>query len=587
METKSEQHEIPFINAPPPDWILFPSLFAMGIVAFLVLFRKSENKIGRARLATKEEVENSRKVAIDRLKKGDGVTLWINSPKVYKRNGDKIIFIPDRETIMFTDASRHIAACATTGGGKTKSVLNPLANSAVWQDIPIIALDYKGDKESFDNGTIAPTSEIAGFALSQGYEIFTIDPYGKDSYQLNLVNLGKDGNDASTFRVIASALTTNSMEMGEKKNIWDNAGAQIIQWAMMMARSLDQYQDLATVQKLLARLHQSPQSIRHAKITQYQQAAIDQFLGAVDSPETAASVIFTAMRVLGNLIIPEITNTFCRATTIPIILKPKQMLIFRVNPEHQTALVPIYAAALEVILSRNLYSGRNRGGLFLWDEAPQMRLPSAAKDMGVARDKNWVYALGLQGMGIMELEHGKEATKAIFENVNTLWIGKQASTDDAKKDSERFGKEDVNTKSKNSKGGTNTSPTQRDLITPQEFLGFRPGEGVIESPGISAEISDGKKKRVRVSVPYLSQIKISKREEKIIKVSTRKWLNYRKEVAKRIKSNPLAEEELLARQAFVLKLLPDPAGQKNTVKPLDPKQLWESIDAIQQEVTQF
>jgi hypothetical protein len=588
-ETKSEQHEIPFINAPPPDWVLYPSLFALGIVFIFYLLHNPQPKIGRARLLTSAELNKSQQKATKKLKDGDGITLWINSPKRYKKVGKRVIFIPDKKTILLPDANTHLAAISTTGAGKTRFILNRIAMSAGYQDYPIIAIDFKGDEERWkgDPGvtedTIAPFSEVAGFCLSRGYEIFTVDPFGKDSYGINVIKEARTPDDVATFKKVAAALSANSKALGEKRDIWDQSAELLLQAAMMMVRGFDEeYQDFATVQKVLARIHACPEAIRSAKINQYQQAAYDQYIGSLNAPETSASIIFTLMRIVAQFMTPEITHSFCRDTTIPILLKHKQAVVFRIHPEHQETMVPLVAAAVQLMMSRNLYAGLPIGGLFLWDEAPQMRLPSAAKDMAVARSKNWVYALGIQGKGIMELEHGKEQTKAIFENVNTTWTGKLASTEDQKKASERYGKEDVKAKSINSKGGNNTSQTQRDLISPQEFKGFRPGEGVIESPGFSAIISDGKKKREQVAIPYLTRITLSRREKRLMAQAKTRWLRYRKEVAKRIKYNPLTEEELQARQDYVLKMLPDPSESKNN-QQINPAQLWESIDAIQQE----
>ncbi|MGL5719507.1 MAG: type IV secretory system conjugative DNA transfer family protein [Alphaproteobacteria bacterium] len=581
----------PFLDQPPPDWIIYPSLFGLGVL-FLVFLMPKRAKIGRARLATQKEIRDATRRAFKNINKG-GVTLWVNSPKFCKRlkNG-KLLIVPDKETIAFPNASQHIAAIGTTGAGKTESFLNRLAFSAVWQDMPIIAVDAKSDEENYEEGRICPTSEIAGFALSRGYEIFPVDPFGKDSCQINLVKLLRDPEDIATAKQVATAFTANCRDLGEKQDIWDRSAAQLIQAGLMIARSLPEtdevsFQDLAMLHKILARVNECPESIKNAKITQYQQAAFDQFLGVVKSPETAASVIFTAMKILSQFISKEITNVFCRGTNIPIVLKPKQMLIFRVHPEHKETVVPLTAAALQVVLDRNVFSGRGIGGLFLWDEAPQMRLPPAPRVMGVARSKKWVYALGLQGRSIMELEHGKDQTNAIFDNINTLWIGKLADDKDAERYSKRFGKEDIKSFSKG-KGGTTTSVQQRDLVPIEEMVGQPPGAAIIVTPGVTGEVSDGKKKMKRTSIPYRLQIKLSRREKQLMKQAKKRWIAHRKVVSRKVKWNPLSNDDLLRRQNIALKILPK-TESKGTTKskpsiPAIPVDLWNSLEAIQQEI---
>lgn len=614
QHTEQPQQPISFLTQPPPDWVMYPSLFVLAIIALVYLANPSKNAIGRARMATKAEIKKSRDRTIKELDTQRGLTLWVGMPKTFERVGNKTIFVPDPQTVMFGNASEHLAAIATTGGGKTRYFLNRLGFSAIQQDKPIIALDMKGDEEvgiatpsqadplgwngadSTNKDDIAPTSELAGFALEHDYEVFTIAPFFPDSHCINPIALLKSPEDLATAGQLSEALIANCAGEHEKRDFFSKAGSRLIMADILMARGLAHGADLATCHKILARLNESPKSIQQAAVTQYQKSAYDQFLGAAKSAETAGSIVATAMDVFSRFIVPEITAVFCRKTNIPIVLKKKQMLIFRIDPRYASIVTPLVAACLEIIIDRNVYAGTGFGGLLLLDELPQIKLLNLPKLMGVARSKKWSIAFGTQGKSILEMSYGKTLAGAIFENTGTIWLGKQAETETAKAYSERFGKEDVKVKSKNTgKGGGGTdSQQQRDLVPTEELMQQPPGRAVVVTPSVSIMVKTEGKKEKRVSIPYRHQFKISKHELKAMASAKKTWLRSRNEAIPLRNPSPLTNEQLEAREKLALQLLPEPAEvltpikeakipTSNVANPVNPSELWKNINALQSE----
>ena len=600
----------------PDDLIMYPCIAMLILFAVLWLSNSNPRKnVGRARMATRSEVLKARAQTVTELDTQRGLTLWVGLPKTYAKMGDKTIFVPDRDTVLIPQASEHIGVCGTTGAGKTRFFLNRLAFSAVQQGLPIIALDMKGDEEvgiatpsqrdalgwQGDEGKkkdgIAPTSEIAGFALENDYEVFPVAPFFPDSLCLNPIHLirGPDHLAIPAAARVSGGLINNCAGPDDKKDFWSKAGQRIVMLTLLMVSELEHGADLATCHQILCRLNECPQSIHAMKISPYRKAVYAQFLALCKTSEAAASAISVAMDVLSRFVVPQLTAVFCRGTTVPIVLKPRQMVVFRVDPRYADIVTPLVAACLEAMIDRNVYAGTGFGGLLWLDELPQVKLLSLAKLIGVARSKLWSVAYGYQGKSILELAYGKNATEAIFENTGTRWVGKQAKNEGNKALAESFGKEDIKAKSRNTgKGGGGTvSDQQRDLVTVHELEQMPSGRAIVISPGVFREVTEpGAKKEKRVSVPFRHQFKIPRREIKAMESSKKTWLQFRGEQIARKKSSPLTNEQLEARAKLALSLLPEPekipaqtevpaTEQSPSTEPnLDLESLWRNVNAI-------
>ena len=619
MSQHTEQPTTPQFPALDSDVVLFPSMAALLLIALIYLANSGKRKaVGRARMATAAEVTQARKKVIKELDTQRGLTLWVGLPKTYAKVGDRTIFVPDRQTVMVPQASEHIGVCATTGGGKTRYFLRSLAFSACQLGLPIIAFDAKGDEEvdiatapqrdalGWDGtggrkkGDIAPTSEIAGFALEHDYEVFPLSPFFRDSLCLNPIHLvrGPDHLAIPAAARVSSGLINNCAAQDDKKDFWSKAGQRIIMLILLMVSELAYGADLATAFQMLVRLNECPQSIHSMQLSPYRRVVYGQFLALCKTAEAAASAISVAMDVLSRFVVPQLTAVFCRDTTVPIVLKQRQMILIRVDPRYADISIPLAAACLEELFARNVYAGTGFGGLLWLDEIPQVKLLTIAKTMGVARSKLWSVAYGYQGKNILELAYGKNATGAIFENTGTLWIGKQAKNDNNKFLAESFGKEDIKAKSKNTgkSGGGTISDNLRDLVTVHELEQQPTGRAIFISPGVYREVKEpGAKKEKRVSIPYRHQFKIPRHELRAMKSAKQTWLKYRGELIAKRKSSPLTDEQLEARAKLALKLLPEPIKEPTEQEESKPEQtqsqpgapdslnleeLWKNVEAI-------
>jgi type IV secretory pathway TraG/TraD family ATPase VirD4 len=565
--------------------------WGMLVILFVIAVLKFRNKdkggvVGRSRMATMKEVKDSEKLAIKVINEPREMTLWVGMPEQFSISpSGKIHLVPHKHTVILRKCNEHIMCWGGSGAGKSRYFLNPIARSAILLELAGIIVDLKGDEER--GAGVAPSSELAGFALEQGYEVFTIAPFFDDSHCLNIVQLLESPSDTATATTVGNAIVINGLAPGEKPNQWDESGGQLVAAGLLMSRSQAEGRgdDLAMTQKFIARLASDPKSIKSVKLGQYTKAAFEEFLSTADSPETAASVAFSALRMMSKILTPQITSVFCRGTNVPIVLKKKQLLIFRIDPQHEVVCLPLVSAAIEIVIKRNLYSGLSSGGFALLDELPQYRLPTLAKLAAVARSKNWAFIYGAQEENILEMSYGEAQTKAILGNCQTVALMRIAGIETAKKYSEALGKEDVKTKSntfgKNS--STTAQESQRDLVPTEEIQQQPTGRCILWTPTVEAVMSGGLPNEKRVRIPYRLQIKLPPTEENTRLRSIRTYRKYKPFRQARSVAKPLSERELEGRELLVEELLPPSKGYKKGSK--QEKDLQEELRDLYSEIS--
>jgi type IV secretory pathway TraG/TraD family ATPase VirD4 len=539
-----------------------PNLFGLGLMAIAwLLFHLWSNKnkggvVGRARFATSAEIRAGKAEAVATINDPYEMTLWIGMPDQFSISPEgKIHIVPNKNTVMLRNMNEHAIFWGSSGGGKSRFFLDPIARAALMLLLRGVIIDLKGDEER--KAIRAPSSHIAGFALAQGYEIFVVAPYFEDSRCMNIVRLLKDQDDITTALILSTALVTNGLALGEKPNNWDMSGAQLIAACMMVARGQPEGRgdDMATVQQILARLAADPDALSNANLTQQQKIAFSEYKASTRSPETAASVVFSALRMMGRLMASEITGVFCRGSEVPVVLGPKQLVIFRVDPKYQTVVLPIVSAIAEIMMERNIHDECEDGGFLLFDELPQYYLPSLPNKIVTARSKKWCILAAAQEENILEMRYGKDKAAAIVANCQTVGILRVTGNDTAKKFSEGFGKEDIGTKSKTNGKHTSTTDqeSQRDLVPIEELKQQKKGRCILESPTISSKES-GDDQRVRL--PYRLNVRLPRAEKIARKVSLQNWEKYRKIATARSTAKPLTDKDFRGRELLAEHLFP-------------------------------
>lgn len=561
---------IPFTSAPIPSFLKDPAILAsipitIIFIGLMILNKRtSKGVLAKAKFAGAAERRTARKLACKIMQKckHNEVAFFIGTPKgkeVYKDpDGKTILILPeDPQTVYIPNAQEMIFVVGAPGSGKSFSVTDPMMRSAVEQGHTVVAFDYKGYEES--DKDLAPTSKLAGYAKERGYQVYVIAPGSKESDTCNILDFLDDANDGQRAYQLANVLNQNFKLSGEggSSSFFTQAGNQLIQGILMLVKGSSKYADIALCHKVLA-LPNLSKRVATANLPQYQKVAFDNFLSSADSPETAGSIATTASIMFSRFMSPEILGVFGNKTSIPLDLKGRTLLIFRMDPQKEASTAPLMAALIHLIAYRNIFTKRTNPICFFLDEVSTIYLPSLSNLLNLGRSAGAIFCLAVQSIGLLEKAYGKQDTEAILGACKTQIVAQLNENRTAQYYSEQLGKEEIvyQQKSQSSgKGGGSTSRSDhqqtRSLIEIQELMQLLQGEVIVLNPGY--------RNRKNARIPYRTRINIPDRDIQSVKDAGKIWAQIKQEKIKNNASTPPTNEELAQRERLAEEMLPLPA----------------------------
>lgn len=527
----------------------------------------NKHKLARARWAGRGEKKTARKIACAQMekRKHNSVALYASSSKVEKplKAGDKyLIKIPESgDRLYFPDVQRGVLVCGATGYGKTYSLINPLLRAAFDQGFPVILYDLKYNqlKSPTSKEALGQTAKLAGYALERDYKVSILAPGFAESAIANPLDFLESEEDASMARQLAIAMNKNlKLSSGDKDSsnkFFSNAGDLLSQGIFQLAKGT-KYPDLLMCFALLS-LDNLTTRIQNADLNLWTRSAFAQFLSVASSPETAASIIGTALGLFTRFIIPELLSAFCGKTNLPLDLKERQLVIFGTDDERRDVVSPLIASVLHLLVTRNLAKQRRAPLVLSLDELPTIYLPSLASWLNQKREYGLVSILGLQNLAQLEESYGSETAEVIFTGCVTKCFFNTGSAEAGEKYSKYLGEEEVSNKrrSRNTggKGGASTSLSveisKRALFEPSQFNTLPEGKAVIISPGF--------KSKQEAALPLLENIKLFKKIQSELEADSIKlWYGEQQKIAQQSQIKQIVEEDLRVRLEEAERLLP-------------------------------
>jgi type IV secretory pathway TraG/TraD family ATPase VirD4 len=523
-----------------------------------------KNKLARARWAGNKEKNAARHTACLQMeaRKHNRVALYISRSKVEKplKVGDKyLIHIPkSRDRLYFPDVQRGVIVCGAPGSGKTYSLINPLLRSAIDQGFPIVLYDLKYFELKSATKAQGQTAKLAGYALKRGYKVTVLAPGFKESCTANLLDFLTGETDSAMARQIAIALNKNlklSIGDSDSSGFFSNAGDLITQAIFQIAKGT-RYPDILMCFAILS-LDNLSVRLQNADLNLWTKAAFSQFLSVAQSPETAASIIGTALGLFTRFIIPELLPAFCGTTTLPLDLKERQLVIFATDDEKRDVVSPLIASVLHLLSTRNLAKPRTTPLILALDELPTIYLPSLPSWLNQKRENGLCSILGLQNLSQLEETYGKEQCETIFTGCVTKAFFNAGSSEAAKRYSDYLGEEEIqNTKRSRSSGGksgastsTSVESSKRPLFEVAQFNTLSEGKAVIISPGFRSG--------QEATLPLLEKIQLSQKvEDQLEAESIAAWYKYQQELGKQSQIKPITEADLKLRRKEAERLFP-------------------------------
>ena len=534
-------------------------LIGLGLLFLLWMnfFNKesSKGKLATSYWAGSVEINNNEKAGKDQIKnlRRDYCSLYINPNKEIIKQKNlalaqkkiKPIKHDGTKTIYLTDASRGTAILGGAGTGKTFGGIDPMAQSAVDQGIPIILYDVKYPTQS---------KRIAAYAAKHGYKVRIFAPGFLESDNCNILDFIEDETDKIGASQIGKTIIKNasSTKGGKGDPFFDDAAESFTAGIFLIVKAIPRmlaesfpskyrdangepnelaqsYADVITCQSLLSlpdlaeRLSQAKEN---QQIDTFAGIAISQVLSVKDSEKTVAGILGTTQKTFMKFIERKFVNTFTGKTNIPLELDNKELLIFGMDRNNRDVVAPLLSAIIDMIVSRNVMRPvpRKKPLACFFDEVVTLYLPRLQNWLAENREDGFVGVLGYQNQGQMIQMYGKEAADIIFGNCGTKIIFNPQEIASAELISKMLGDEQIKYSTKSSstsKGGGSKSQNQnlskKQLLEPAQLMKLGKGKAIFINPNF--------KNRKESYVPFKTQIKVSETVLKEKAWSQSKWPN--------------------------------------------------------------
>ncbi|MFN6572020.1 type IV secretory system conjugative DNA transfer family protein [Dendronalium sp. ChiSLP03b] len=540
-------------------------LLACGAV--IVMAKYIDAKGGKAKLATarwggRAEKKAARKLACKQMRerKHNRVALYVGTPKNTKvevLKNKRITYIPEDQKILYLpDVQRGVLVSGGAGSGKTFSMINPLARSAIDQGLPLIVYDFKYCQQESPTQSKGQTPKLAGYAAERGYKVTVLAPGFIESAIANPIDFLSSETDAEMARQLAIVLNRNfKLNSGDNDSgFFSNAGDQLAQAIFMLVRAT-RYPDVMMCQAILG-LPGLIERLQQAKLNIWVKQSFTQFLSVAGSPETAASIAGTASGLFTRFMVPSTLAAFCGKTNIPLDLKGRQMVVFGLDKEKRDVISPLLVSILHLLVSRNVAKKRTEPLVLLLDELPTLYLPALVDWLNQNREDGLVSILGLQNLSQLEEAYGEKITNAIFGGCATKALFNPQDDVAAERFSKFLDKEEIKYKqrsrSSGGKGGASVSNSDQNNTRPlfeiSQFNTLPEGKAVIINPGFRS--------RGQIGLPILQKINIPKYDEKAELESLKAWYEIQKTLKENSSVVEPTDEEMELRTLEAERLLP-------------------------------
>jgi len=517
--------------------LLFLCCFALLLLKLLEDTKKG--KVGRAYWAKNKEIKNAQKQALKLIKtpQVSKAALYIGLPN---DKHSKPLYVPE--------INRGIAVVGAPGTGKTYSAINPLLISAIQQDFPIVLYDFKYPEQA----------KIAVYAERMGYDVHIFAPGFAESEVCNPLDFLENQADGENARQLATVINRNFkiLESKNEDGFFGPSGDQLTEAILMLTKGT-KYPDILMATQILCLPHLVPR-LQAATLDPWVRISFGQLFSSGKSEKTVAGIAATAALMFTRFMKAKTLGCFMGHTTLPLDLKPKQMIVFGIDRNRRDVVSPLLCSILQMIISRNIAKRRNEPLICCLDELPTIFLPSLTNFLNESRSEGFVGLLGFQNLSQLEKIYGKESAKAIFGGCATKFLFNPAEEESAKIFSEMLGDEDIKyfQKSKSHNSGKTSHSTSeqtktRKLISKDMILRFGKGKCLFINPHYSNSEDS--------FVPMKKKIKVPKAILQILDEECQSgWQKFQE---KKIKASPLRTpntNHVKKRQEEAEQLFPEP-----------------------------
>ena len=524
----------------PSILMLIGLLTLYGVLAILQ-DRGSGDKLASGRFAGAKERRHAQEKAIEQMvmRKHNAVAFYIGTPT--SRD--------DRRPLYFPDAQRSSIILGGPGSGKTFSFIDPALRSALEQGFPTMLYDFKYPSQA----------KIASYAMSLGYEVHIFAPGFPESGVINPLDFLRSPTDTETARQLVSVMNKNfrALTNSSGNRFFDTGGDQIGEGVLALAESTD-FQDLLMAQTVLS-LPNLPERLAAAEhIDPWILKSFAQLISSREASETVSGLIASATEVFSRFMKPNILSAFCGASTIPLDIHDRQLLIFGMDRQRRDIVGPVVAAIIHMMITRNVSTPRETPLMVFLDELPTLMLPALAQMVNENRSDGLCVIAGVQSYPQLEKTYGRDLARVIFAGFGHKIVFNPQDSQSAQAFSQYLGNQEITYKQRSRsyarKGGSSRSTSDqrqtKPLISASELLKLQTGECVVVSPGMA--------NKKEAYVPLKTRINIPQRDLNKVTLSQRLWPKLHKQLSDHSPQKQLVDTDVTARIRAAEMLLPLP-----------------------------
>lgn len=396
----------------------------------------------------------------------------------------KAMFI-DVPFLKIGNPFRSFAVIGGAGSGKSESVFKPIIAAAVDQKASILLYDYKNPELGDFLLSLKPKLPIYRIDFNNAFISDKINPIAPK--YINNIHSALEFAQALYFNLNPKSITNTG------DPFWDNSAISIIQATIWYLREeAPEECNIPTLVEFLLRPLQDGLSLIAENETCRKLVASS--LSSIDSPNLISSISSTVQQPLSRLIGDDINQIMSRDETPLNLNNPDEpcILIIGMNEDNPSAYAPLISLIITACLKQMNKPDKHPSYLIL-DEAPTIYIPKIEDYPAVTRSRKISFVYGAQDISQIDKAYGKERRQALLSNLGTQFFGRTPNPETIKYMIDLFGKEDRYFQSfsrgssfstqdlggKSSTGQNQSSSSgvqQREVLTPQEILNFKPGE---------------------------------------------------------------------------------------------------------------
>ncbi len=422
-------------------------------------------------------------------------------------------------TVFVPHGERGTLVVGPPGSGKTFSTIDPMLHSAFEQGMSVLLYDKKGDQMKLHTA----------LATRYGYEVSVFAPGEDYSAVINPLDFIRDPTDATTAGELADVFIKSTSSGGKGDEFFKNSGTMLAKGLMQLAKS-SIYPDLAMVYAI-AQLPNLVQRLAYAvekgKLDPWIQSTFSNFLSSKDAEKTVAGIKSTAELVFTGFIQKDLLRAFIGKSTIPLYLKPKQLIVFKLDDRRRSVIAPLLAVAIHLCIVENLAEKRKNPFVYCLDEFPSLgKFERIVNFVNEYRSNGGVPIIGIQSFNQLYETYGEKNGASIIEALKTHFIFGTSDIKAAEQYSKLFGETTIKTKTRSYSrntgargGGGSVSYSEQihkvPLIPVDQIYRFPQGKCILSSPAYGNNWDS--------NYPWIQKIPLPQRQIKIWNESEELW----------------------------------------------------------------